>query len=125
MNAIESSQEMQVKNDVRDVCMPIGLVYEALVKAGRLDGRQGKKRKDQGSRCFYQYHGRTTDHSIQECQEFLDLVQEMMNEGEMEFYGKIKEQNVSVLQREVPKPIPSSIEGRSASVKKNASFSYP
>ena len=34
VNAVESSQEMQVKRDVRDVCMPMGLVYEALVKAG-------------------------------------------------------------------------------------------
>ena len=47
----------------------------------------------------------TTDHSIQECQEFLDLVQVMMNKGEMEFFGKMEEQNVSVLQREAPKPV--------------------
>ena len=106
MNAIESSQEMQVKKDVRDVCMPVGLVYEALVKVGQLEGRQGKeeKIKDQVE-CFYQYHGRTTDHSIQECQEFLNLVQEMMNEGKMEFCGKMEEQNVSILQREAPKPV--------------------
>ena len=43
------------------------------------------------------------DHSIQECTEFLKLVQEMMNEGEMEFCGKMEEQNVSVLLKEVPK----------------------
>ena len=29
----------------------------------------------------------------------------MMNEGEMKLYGKIEEQNVSVLQGEAPKPI--------------------
>ena len=34
VNAMESSQEMQVKRDVRDVSMPMGLVYEALVKTG-------------------------------------------------------------------------------------------
>ena len=39
VNAVENSQEMQVKKDVRDVCMPMGLVYEALVKVGRLKGR--------------------------------------------------------------------------------------
>ena len=41
-NAVESSQEMQVKRDVKDICMPMDLVYEALVKAGRLKGRQKK-----------------------------------------------------------------------------------
>ena len=45
------------------------------------------------------------DHSIQECLEFLELVQEMINEGEMEFCGKMEEQNVSVLLKEVPKPV--------------------
>ena len=39
---MESSQEMQVKKDFRDVCMPMGLVYETLGKAGRLKGGQEK-----------------------------------------------------------------------------------
>ena len=65
VNAMESSQEMQEKMDVRDVYMPMDLVYEALVKVGRLEGRQGKKDKikDQ-DKCFCQYHGSTMDHSI-------------------------------------------------------------
>ena len=93
---------MQVKRDVRDVYMPMDLVYEALVKADRLKGGQGKekKEKDQETR-FCQYNGRTVDHSIQECQKFLELIQEMMNEGEMEFCGKMEEENVSVLLEEV------------------------
>ena len=45
------------------------------------------------------------DRSIQECPEFLMFVQEMMNEGEMEFCGRMEEQNVSVLLKEVPKPL--------------------
>ena len=40
------------------------------------------------------------DHSIQECPNFLELIQEMMNEGELEFCGKVEEQNVSVLLKE-------------------------
>ena len=39
------------------------------------------------------------------CQKFLELVQEMMNEGVMEFCGKMDEQNVSVLQGEALKPV--------------------
>ena len=44
-------------------------------------------------------------HSIQECPEFLKMIQGMMNEGGIEFCGKTKEQNVSVLLEEVRKPL--------------------
>ena len=45
-------------------------------------------------------------HAIQECPNFLELIQEMMNEGELEFCGKMEEQNVSVLlKEEAPKPL--------------------
>ena len=44
---------MQVKRDVKDVCMPMGLVYEALVKAGRLKGGQGKEEEEMNQeKCF-------------------------------------------------------------------------
>ena len=55
--------------------------------------------------CFYQYHEKTIDHSIQECPEFLKMVQVMMNDGEIEFCGKVEEQNVSVLLEKVRKPV--------------------
>ena len=45
------------------------------------------------------------DHLIQGCPEFLMIVQEMMNEGEIEFYERMEEQNMSVLLKEVPKPL--------------------
>ena len=73
VNAVESSQEMQVKKDVRDVCMPMGLVYEALVKVSRLKSKQGKEEMNR-EEYFCQYHEKTMDHSIQECPEFLRLV---------------------------------------------------
>ena len=65
VNAVEISQEMQVKKDIRDICIPMGLLYEALVTVGWLEVRQGKEEeiKDQ-NKCFCQYHGRTVDHSI-------------------------------------------------------------
>ena len=69
VNAVESDQEMQVKRNIRDVCMPMKLVHEVLDKAGRLEGYQKKEEntKDQ-EKCFCQYHGSTTGHAIQECQ---------------------------------------------------------
>ena len=84
----------------------MGLVYEALVKAGRLKGRQGKEEKEIDQEKHYcRYHGEATGHSIQECPEFLKMIQGMMNGGEIEFCGKTKEQNVSVLLEEVRKPL--------------------
>ena len=76
------------------------------MKAGRLGVclRKEDEVKDQGKH-FCQYHGSATGHVIQECPDFLELVQEMMNEGELEFCERIKEQNVSVLlKEEAPKP---------------------
>ena len=101
INAVESSEEMQVKRSVKDVRIPMELVYEVLVKAGRLAGYQRKEEeaKDQ-EKCFCHYHGSATGHAIQECLDFLELIQEMMNEGELEFCGKTEEQNVSVLLKE-------------------------
>ena len=53
MNAVEDSQDLQVKRDVKDVRMPMRLVYEALAKAGRLKGRQGKKEEEMGQEKCY------------------------------------------------------------------------
>ena len=91
VNAVKSSQEMQVKRDVRDVYMPMGLVYEALVKGGRLKGRQKKKEEMDQKKGYCQYHEEHTCHSIQSYQESLEVVQRLMNEGEIEFHEKIKE----------------------------------
>ena len=46
MNAVESNQDLQLKKDVKDVCMPMRLVYEALVKASRLKDEQGKEEEE-------------------------------------------------------------------------------
>ena len=62
------------------------------------------------------------DHSIQECPKFLELVQEMINDGEMEFYGKMEEQNVSVLLEEVPKPITIFYRGGGQQTTKEAPY---
>ena len=65
VNAVESNQDLQVKRDVTDVCMPMRLVYEVLVKAGRLKDGQGKQEEEMDQeKCYYRCHGKTTDHSI-------------------------------------------------------------
>ena len=122
VNAVENDQEMQVKRNVKDVRMSMKLVYEVLVKAGRLDGCQRKEEKEKDQeKCFCQYHGSITDHSIQECPDFLKLVQKMMNGRELEFCGKVEEQNVSVLlKEEVSKPLTIFYRGGSQQAIKEA-----
>ena len=45
-------------------------------------------------------------HAIQECPDFLELIQRMINEGELEFCGMVEKQNVNVLlKEEAPKPL--------------------
>ena len=75
VNAVENSEEMQVKRSVKDVCMPMKLVHEVLVKAGRLEGcqREEEEARDQ-RKCFYRYHGSAMGHAIQECPDFLELI---------------------------------------------------
>ena len=90
MNAVESSQDLQVKRDINDVCMPMRLVYEVLVKTGRLNDGKGKEEEEiDQEKCYYRYHGKTADHSIQECPKFLKMIQEMINGREIEFCGKM------------------------------------
>ena len=84
INVVENDQDLQVKRDVKDVCMPMRLMYEALVKAGRLKDVQGKEEEEMDQeKCYCRYHGKTADHSIQECPKFLKMIQEMMNGGEI------------------------------------------
>ena len=45
------------------------------------------------------------DHSIQDYQEFLGLVQEMMNERKREFCKEVEGKAVNVLQKETTKPV--------------------
>ena len=46
VNAVKDSPDLQVKRDVKGVRMPMRLVHEALVKAGRLKGRQEKEEEE-------------------------------------------------------------------------------
>ena len=41
-------------------------------------------------KAYCQYHDKVMGHSIQECPEFLEIIQEMMDGGKIEFCGKKK-----------------------------------
>ena len=92
INAIEKSEEIQVKRSIKDVYTPMRLLHEVLVKAGRLGVclRKEDEVKDQGKQ-LCQYHESATAHAIQECPDFLKLVQKMMNGGgDWSFVGRQK-----------------------------------
>ena len=103
---MESDPELLVEKDARAIRMSMETVYKALLKARMLDEEQEnkKKKKDRdGEHC--QYHKGSVGHSIQDCQGFLGLVQEIMNKGKIEFCKELKGQAVNVLQGEAQKPI--------------------
>ena len=106
INAIGSNPELRIEKDVRVVRMPMGTVYEALFKAEMLNEEQEKKEENEdGEGQYCQYHKRPVGHSIQDCQDFLNLVQGSMDEGRIEFCKEAKGQAVNVLQGEAPKPV--------------------
>ena len=98
INAVGSDPELLIEKDIRIVCMPMEIVHEALFKTGLLDEKQKKKKENEDwERQYYQYHKRSVGHSIQDCQDFLGLVQEMMNKEKIEFYKETKGQAMNVL----------------------------
>ena len=70
--------------------MPMGTVYEALFKVEMLDEKQEKKENEdgEGEGQFCQYHQKLVGHFTQDCQDFLDLVQELWMKGELNFAKK-------------------------------------
>ena len=97
IHAIGSDSELQIEKDAKAVCMPMKTVYKALFKAKMLDEEQEKKESEDGEGQYCQYHQKSVGHSIQECQDFLGLVQELMDGGRIEFCKEVKGQAVNVL----------------------------
>ena len=87
INVVESDLELLIEKNIKAVCIPMEIMHEALFKAGMLDEKQEKKEENENWKGQYcQYHKRSISHSIQDCQDLLNLVQEMMNKGRIEFY---------------------------------------
>ena len=75
INTAESNQELQVKRDVGAICMPMEIVHKALFKVGMWNEKQEKEKEMEHREGQYSwYHERSVSLSIQDCQDFLDLV---------------------------------------------------
>ena len=46
INAVDSNPKLQIEKDVKVICMPMGTVYEALLKADMLGEEQEKKEEN-------------------------------------------------------------------------------
>ena len=72
INAVDSDLELQIKKDVKVICMLMGTVYEALFKAGMLEEEQEKeeeKKDREGQHCLY--HKRFVGHPFKIVRSFL------------------------------------------------------
>ena len=95
---MENDPELLVEKDDRVVRMSMDMVYEALLNAGMLEEEQEKKKeKEDQEGQHYLYHKRSVGHPIQDCQEFLGLIQEMMDEGKIKFCKEVEGQAMNVL----------------------------
>ena len=72
---MESNLKLLVEKSVRVVRMSMETMYEALLKIGMLEEEQKKKKEkedQEGEHCLY--HKGSVGHSVQDCQDFLELV---------------------------------------------------
>ncbi|KAH1064135.1 hypothetical protein J1N35_029122 [Gossypium stocksii] len=85
VNVIGESIVRRVKEDIAKVKTPLRRVWREMVGRGLIisDSVEGFE----GIRDYYEFH-KAEGHEIQECVEFRVLVQSLMDNKELEFYGK-------------------------------------
>ncbi|KAK8661750.1 hypothetical protein V6N13_091345 [Hibiscus sabdariffa] len=83
VNAVIEGGNREVKENLTDVTTPLKWIWDRLVENGMLNtGHVASKTDD-----FCEYH-QSEGHKIQECQEFRQLVQAIMDSKELEFFTK-------------------------------------
>ena len=87
VNGISEGESKKIKYEVAEVRTPLRRVWKEMVKRGLivLDSRE----ESEEEKSYCEFHNKV-GHEIQECVEFRDLVQNMINNKEMEFYEKTK-----------------------------------
>ena len=75
---------------VKGIITPIRVIYKELIQAKLLQSkREGVIEKKRLSKGYYQYHDEIQGHVIQECTEFRNIVQSLMDRKEIEFSESI------------------------------------
>ncbi|KAE8716368.1 PCF11P-similar protein 4 [Hibiscus syriacus] len=88
VNAIEKNQ--RIKRRIKEVRTPLKWVYAQIKERGLLSPRNECSTKK--TKNFCEYHGEN-GHQIQHCQEFRQIVQELMNKQELQFYEERMSEN--------------------------------
>ncbi|KAK8683846.1 hypothetical protein V6N13_039892 [Hibiscus sabdariffa] len=91
VNAVTEENGLKAKENLSDVVTPLKWVWEKLVENGILKRHKVVTRIESEEIC--EFHGEA-GHVIQECEKFKQLVQEMMNKGQLEFFEKIPDQKI-------------------------------
>ena len=93
INAISKEEEFMVEKDVQKVRTPMIDVFKALTLAKIFLGKKDEeevKGVEIKKGCFCLFHQDSVGHTIQDCPNFLGLVQRMMDAGEIEFCRKME-----------------------------------
>ena len=82
INAILESLTEGRKTHIMDVATPMGVIHEKLVQAEFLQPRRGEAiQEEKLSKGYCQYHFKVQGHVIQECSEFREIVQNLMDKN--------------------------------------------
>ncbi|KAK9029881.1 hypothetical protein V6N11_031323 [Hibiscus sabdariffa] len=91
VNAVIEGNDPKVKEHLSYVITPLKWVWEKLVENRILKRQEVVTRIRNEAIC--EFHGKA-GHVIQECEKFKQLVQEMMNSKELEFFERVPDQEI-------------------------------
>ena len=97
INAISEGNGFMIQRDVRKVKTPMIEVFKALVMAKIISGgKEEEEIKEAGKKgCYCLFHPDCTNHTIQDCSDFMSIVQKMIDDGEIEFCKRMEDNMVA------------------------------
>ncbi|XP_052490762.1 uncharacterized protein LOC128043011 [Gossypium raimondii] len=87
VNTIIKNEGRRIKDDIAEVNTPLKWVWRQMINGGLI--KQESKERPEGIKKYCEFHTKE-DHDIQNCTEFRDMEQNLMNNKELEFYEEIK-----------------------------------
>ncbi|XP_040955957.1 uncharacterized protein [Gossypium hirsutum] len=89
VNMVGRTTGRRIKEDISEVKIPLRWVWKNMVRKGLIVSSSEKSFEMMENYCEFHHE---EGHEIQECTEFKALVQDLMDNKEMEFYGEVKEE---------------------------------
>ena len=85
INGILESFKEERKTCVQNIITPMRVIFEKLLHAGFLQSRERGAIKRELNSGYCSYHAEVRGHDIQECSEFWEVVQNLMDKKKIEF----------------------------------------